>query len=84
MKYIWTAILFFFSALSFAGPCNYPDDRDSAGRRCGKRAASVRPGGRLGGDGTYNNARVRPPVQRDTASQQEQEEPPSDSDWFVE
>lgn len=26
--------------------CMYPDDRDAAGRRCGKRAASVRSGGR--------------------------------------
>ena len=26
--------------------CMSPDDRDSAGRRCGGRAASVRPGGR--------------------------------------
>ena len=28
-----------------AGVCNDPDDIDSAGRRCGKRASSVRPGG---------------------------------------
>lgn len=28
-----------------AGRCNYPDDLDSAGRRCGGRAASERPGG---------------------------------------
>jgi endonuclease YncB( thermonuclease family) len=26
--------------------CMYPDDRDAAGRRCGKRAASIRSGGR--------------------------------------
>lgn len=31
---------------SGSGKCNYPDDLDSAGRRCGKRAASERPGGR--------------------------------------
>lgn len=31
--------------------CRYPDDIDSAGRRCGARAASVRPGGALGGIG---------------------------------
>lgn len=29
--------------------CDYPDQVDSAGRRCGKRAASVRAGGRNGG-----------------------------------
>jgi hypothetical protein len=29
-----------------SGSCNTPDDVDSRGRRCGKRAASVRPGGR--------------------------------------
>lgn len=29
-----------------SGPCNTPDDVDRNGRRCGKRAASVRPGGR--------------------------------------
>lgn len=28
-----------------AGRCNYPDDLDARGRRCGGRAASVRPGG---------------------------------------
>jgi hypothetical protein len=28
-----------------SGRCQYPDDLDSRGRRCGKRAASVRPGG---------------------------------------
>lgn len=28
-----------------SGKCNFPDDLDSRGRRCGKRAASVRPGG---------------------------------------
>ena len=31
----------------------YPWQHDSAGRRCGGRAASVIPGGRLGGDGQY-------------------------------
>ena len=29
------------------GKCDYPWQRDSAGRKCGKRAASVRSGGRL-------------------------------------
>jgi hypothetical protein len=28
-----------------AGRCNYPDDLDARGHRCGGRAASVRPGG---------------------------------------
>jgi len=28
-----------------AGRCNYPDDLDAAGHRCGGRAASERPGG---------------------------------------
>ena len=31
---------------SSEGICNVPSDRDSAGNRCGKRAASERPGGR--------------------------------------
>jgi len=29
-----------------SGKCNHPDDLDAAGKRCGKRAASERPGGR--------------------------------------
>ena len=41
---------------SFSGNCDYPDQLDSAGRRCGGRAASVRPGGRLGGDGKYTDS----------------------------
>jgi hypothetical protein len=32
-----------------SGNCDYPDQVDSAGRRCGNRAASIRAGGRLGG-----------------------------------
>lgn len=36
--------------------CDHPDDYDSAGRRCGGRAASVREGGRLGGDGYYKDS----------------------------
>jgi len=32
------------------GNCDYPEQTDSAGRRCGNRAASVRAGGRLGGN----------------------------------
>lgn len=39
--------------------CDYPDDRDSAGRRCGGRAASVIPGGRLGGTGDYTDSQGR-------------------------
>ena len=38
--------LFYFTPeSSFSGNCDYPDQLDSAGRRCGGRAASVRPGG---------------------------------------
>ena len=37
-----------------AGICDYPEQLDSAGRRCGERAASERPGGRLGGSSSYN------------------------------
>ncbi|MBE9020221.1 hypothetical protein IQ272_29635 [Chroococcidiopsidales cyanobacterium LEGE 13417] len=32
------------------GNCDYPEQLDAAGRRCGNRAASVRAGGRLGGE----------------------------------
>lgn len=39
--------------------CNNPDDYDSAGNRCGGRAASVREGGRLGGDGYYQDSQGR-------------------------
>lgn len=35
------------SGLCNPGPCRYPDDTDSAGRRCGRRAASVKSGGCL-------------------------------------
>ena len=48
-----------FIDVSFAGNCDYPDQLDSAGRRCGGRAASVRPGGRLGGDGRYIDSQGR-------------------------
>ena len=48
--------LFLIPLTSFAGNCDYPWQRDSAGRKCGGRAASVRPGGRLGGDGTYTDS----------------------------
>jgi uncharacterized protein YgiM (DUF1202 family) len=32
-------------APAHAGRCNYPDDLDASGHRCGGRASSVRPGG---------------------------------------
>lgn len=41
------------------GACDYPWQTDSAGRRCGGRAASVIPGGRLGGDGRYTDGQGR-------------------------
>lgn len=47
-----------FSDIAYAR-CDYPDDRDSAGRRCGGRAASVIPGGRLGGTGHYTDSQNR-------------------------
>lgn len=34
------------SASTYPGNCPCPDSRDSAGRRCGKRSAYSRPGGR--------------------------------------
>ena len=60
MKYLLLLSILFYPGFSYSGPCNYPDDLDSAGRRCGKRAASVRPGGRLGGDGTLSGSQTRP------------------------
>ena len=60
MKYLLLSLtLLLFPFVSFAGSCDYPDQRDSAGRRCGGRAASVRPGGRLGGDGRYTDSSGR-------------------------
>ena len=47
-----------YSNAAFAR-CDYPDDLDSAGRRCGGRAASVIPGGRLGGNGEYTDSQGR-------------------------
>ena len=41
----------FMPEYSFSGKCDFPWQRDSAGRKCGGRAASCRPGGSLGGDG---------------------------------
>lgn len=58
-------ILLFFITLAllltapigvFAGNCDYSWQTDSAGRRCGGRAADVRPGGKLGGDGRYTDS----------------------------
>ena len=54
MKKIFISIIMIFSPFGvIAGNCDYSWQRDSAGRRCGGRAASVIPGGRLGGDGKY-------------------------------
>ena len=51
MKSFFAVLLLAFSIPSVAfASCDYPDDRDSAGNRCGGRAASVQEGGRLGGD----------------------------------
>lgn len=61
MKVSYTLVLIavftitMFAAEAYAA-CNYPSDRDSMGRRCGGRAASVIPGGNLGGDGRYNDS----------------------------
>ena len=41
---------------TLSGNCDYEWQYDSAGRRCGGRAASVRKGGRLGGDGRYTDS----------------------------
>lgn len=49
-------LLSFFPLNSFAGNCDYSWQTDSAGRKCGGRAANVRPGGRLGGDGIYTDS----------------------------
>ena len=54
-----TTAVSFAAAAPATAACNYQSDRDSAGRRCGGRAASVRPGGRLGGDGRYIDSRGR-------------------------
>ncbi|MGG6242529.1 hypothetical protein ACQ4N7_28290 [Nodosilinea sp. AN01ver1] len=40
------------SGSSGSGLCDYPWQTDRAGNRCGDRAASVRPGGSLGGSGS--------------------------------
>ena len=52
-KYLIIVSIVFSPLFAIAGSCDHPDQRDSLGRRCGGRAASVRPGGRLGGDGRY-------------------------------
>ncbi len=43
-----------------SGNCDYSWQTDSLGKRCGGRAADVRPGGRLGGDGRYQDSYNRP------------------------
>jgi hypothetical protein len=53
------AFLMLGSAPASFAACDHPDDRDSAGRRCGGRAASVIPGGRLGGDGRFQDSQGR-------------------------
>ena len=55
-KYLLIMCMAFYPFVSFAGNCDYSWQRDSAGRRCGGRAASVIPGGRLGGDGRYTDS----------------------------
>ena len=52
----------YFSNSAKANQCNYPDDLDSRGHRCGGRAASERPGGRsptpeTRPTGTFENTR---------------------------
>ncbi len=54
--------MFFIPLPTFAGNCDYSWQRDSAGRRCGGRAANVRPGGRLGGTGHYIDSYERPRI----------------------
>ena len=56
MKKVFVLSCFMFSFYAYSGSCDYPDQTDSAGRRCGRRAASVRQGGSLGGDGNYQDS----------------------------
>jgi hypothetical protein len=46
-KALFAVFLLLSSAITLpvSARCDYPDDLDSIGRRCGGRAASVRPGG---------------------------------------
>ena len=55
-KYFYVIFMIFSPFVVVAGNCDYSWQRDSAGRRCGGRAASVIPGGRLGGDGRYTDS----------------------------
>ncbi len=50
------------SSIVVFGACDYPSDLDSRGYKCGGRAASVIPGGRLGGDGHYTDSYGRPRI----------------------
>ena len=59
MRKVFIVFLVFFPGSTSSGKCDYPWQYDSAGRRCGGRAASVRPGGRLGGDGSYIDSQGR-------------------------
>lgn len=57
---VLSAIILIGSSIESAhARCDHPNDLDSAGRRCGGRAASVIPGGRLGGDGKYMDSQGR-------------------------
>ena len=55
-KYLFIICITFFPLLVITGNCDYSWQRDSAGRKCGGRAAEVIPGGRLGGDGRYTDS----------------------------
>ena len=59
MRKVFLLLSMAMPLLAYSGPCNNPDDRDSAGRRCGGRAASVIPGGSSGGDGKYTDSSER-------------------------
>ena len=56
MKKVFCIMFLFAPSFSFAGNCDYSWQIDSAGRKCGGRAANVRPGGKLGGDGKYKDS----------------------------
>ena len=60
MKLIKSTILvsasFILLSMETFSACNYPSDLDSRGYKCGGRAASVIPGGRLGGNGYYQDS----------------------------
>ena len=49
-------LFFLLSGDTFAGNCDHSWQTDSRGRLCSGRAADVRPGGKLGGNGDYTNS----------------------------